>query len=97
MRYLEPTTSALFAKHPKWTILGYSETDKKRQNGTFLVSEVTNMTQGLEESHGNHSGQYLEAIVYLKRDRGTLLKDVGSLEPTTFFLPIKYTKVFILG
>ena len=33
------------------------------------------MTQGLEENHYNHSGQYLEAIVYLKRDKGTLLKD----------------------
>ena len=34
------------------------------------------MTQGLKENHYNHSGQYLEAIVYLKRDKGTLLKDV---------------------
>ena len=50
MRSLEPTTSALFAKQPKWTILGLSGTTKKRQNGTFLVAMVTNMTQGLEES-----------------------------------------------
>ena len=45
----------------------------------------------------SQSSYHFWTIVYEKRDKGSLLKEVSSLEPTTFALATKYTKVTILG
>ena len=51
MGYLKPTTSAQISKYPRLTILGYSGTFEKCQNGWVQVSGEINITKGLKEKN----------------------------------------------